>query len=62
LSSVVVDIENIIYFLTKQATLMRRTTVLSLPLQLVFPDLIMSMVSDGKDFLTLVALSGEHEG
>jgi hypothetical protein len=31
------DIENIIYFLTKQASQMRRSTVLSLPLQLVFP-------------------------
>jgi hypothetical protein len=31
------DIENIIYFFTQQATLMRRSTVLSLPLQLVFP-------------------------
>ncbi len=30
-------IENIIYILTKQATLIRRSTVLSLPLQLVFP-------------------------
>jgi hypothetical protein len=29
--------ENIIYFLTKRATPMRRSTVLSLPLQLVFP-------------------------
>jgi len=29
--------ENIIYFFTKLATLMRRSTVLSLPLQLVFP-------------------------
>jgi hypothetical protein len=28
----------IIYFFTKQATLMRRSTVLSLPLQSVFPD------------------------
>jgi len=25
------------YFITKQATLLRRSTVLSLPLQLVFP-------------------------
>ncbi len=32
-------IANITYFLTKQATLMRRSTVLSLPLQLVFPGL-----------------------
>ncbi len=31
------DIENIIYFLTKQASLMRMSTVLSLSLQLVFP-------------------------
>jgi hypothetical protein len=31
------DIENIIYFLTKNAALLRRSTVLSLPLQLVFP-------------------------
>jgi hypothetical protein len=30
-------IENIIYIFTKQATLMRRSTVLTLPLQLVFP-------------------------
>ena len=30
------DIENIICFLTKRATLMRRSTVLSLPPQLVF--------------------------
>jgi hypothetical protein len=29
--------ENMIYFLTKQATLMRRSTVLSLPTKLVFP-------------------------
>jgi hypothetical protein len=29
---------NIIYFLAKQAGLLRRSTVLSLPLQLVFPD------------------------
>ncbi len=31
------NIENTIYFSTKQATLMRRSTVLSLPFQLVFP-------------------------
>jgi hypothetical protein len=30
------DIENITYSLTKQATLIRRSTVLSLPLHLVF--------------------------
>jgi hypothetical protein len=30
-------------FVTKQVTLMRRSTVLSLPLQLVFPDLIIKM-------------------
>ncbi len=30
----------IIYFLTKQATLKRRSTVLSLPFQLVFPDFL----------------------
>jgi hypothetical protein len=29
--------ENIIYFFTKQATLMRRSTVQILPLKLVFP-------------------------
>jgi len=33
------DIANIIYFFSKQAALMRRPTVLSLPLQLVFPDI-----------------------
>ncbi len=31
-------IENISYFFTKQTTLMRRSIVLSLPLQLMFPD------------------------
>jgi hypothetical protein len=31
------DIANIIYFFTKQVTLMRRSTIISLPLQLVFP-------------------------
>jgi len=31
------EIENIIYFLTKWASLMSRSTVLSLPPQLVFP-------------------------
>jgi hypothetical protein len=31
--------ENIIYFFTKQAIWTRRATLLSLPLQLVFPDL-----------------------
>ncbi len=31
------DNANIIYFITKQATLMRRSSVLSRPLQLVFP-------------------------
>jgi len=36
----VFDIANIIYSLTKQATLMRRSTVLSLPLQLLFPALV----------------------
>jgi hypothetical protein len=30
-------LKNIIYFFTKQATLMRRSTVLSLPFQLEFP-------------------------
>jgi len=34
------DIANMIYFYTKQATLMMRSTVLSLPLQLMFPDLV----------------------
>jgi hypothetical protein len=36
------DIANIIYFFTKQATLMRRSTVLNLPLQLVFPAIAIS--------------------
>jgi hypothetical protein len=31
--------ESITYFLTKRASLMRRSTVLNLPLQLVFPGL-----------------------
>jgi hypothetical protein len=31
------DVANITYFFTKQASLMRRSTLLSLPLQLVFP-------------------------
>jgi len=35
--SAVFDIESIIYFLTKRATLMRRSTVLNLPLQLAIP-------------------------
>jgi hypothetical protein len=33
----VFDNENITYFYTKQATSMRRSTVLSLPFELVFP-------------------------
>ncbi len=37
LTSAAFDIENIIYFFTKQATLIRRSTELSLPFQLVFP-------------------------
>ncbi len=37
--------ENIIYLFTKQATLMRRSTVLSHPLQLVFPNFINSYIS-----------------
>jgi hypothetical protein len=41
------DIENIISFLTKQATLMRRSTVLSLHLQLGFP---------GKYYLCLISI------
>jgi hypothetical protein len=36
--------ENVVYFFTKQATLMRRSTVLSLPQQLVFPDLTLSII------------------
>jgi len=36
-------IENIICVFTKQATLMRRSTVLSLPLQLVFPGLTVTL-------------------
>jgi hypothetical protein len=37
-------IENIINFFTKQATSMRRSTVLSLALQLVFPDIMYCMI------------------
>ncbi len=36
-SSAPFDNTNIIHFFTKQATLLRRSIVLSLPLQLVFP-------------------------
>ncbi len=35
--SAALEIENIFYFFTKQATPMRRSTVLRFPLQLVFP-------------------------
>ncbi len=35
--SAALDIPNIIYFYTKQATLMRRSTIVSLPLKSVFP-------------------------
>jgi hypothetical protein len=38
-SSAAFNNENITYFFTKQATLMRRSIVLSLPLQLEFPPL-----------------------
>jgi hypothetical protein len=38
---------NIIYFYTKQATLKRRSNVISLPLQLVFP---------GYDYLLFMAI------
>jgi hypothetical protein len=38
--SAVFDIVNIIYFLTKQATLMRRSTVLSFPLSVSVPWLL----------------------
>ncbi len=41
LRSAALDTTNIIYFFTKQATLMRRSTMLSLPLHLVFPSTIM---------------------
>jgi len=37
LDHLLLKLENIIHFLTKRATPMRRSTVLSLPLQLVFP-------------------------
>jgi hypothetical protein len=37
LDQVLLKLANIIFYFTKQATLMRRSTVLSLPLQLVFP-------------------------
>jgi hypothetical protein len=37
LNQQLLKIENIIYFFTKPAMLMRRSIVLSLPLQLVFP-------------------------
>ena len=40
LSPLVFPVANIIYSFTKQANLMRRSTVLSLPLLLVFPGLI----------------------
>jgi hypothetical protein len=33
-----IDIEDIVYAFTKQDTLMRRSSVQSLPLQLVFPE------------------------
>ncbi len=33
------DIKTIMHFFTKQAAFMRRSTVLSLPLQVVFPEL-----------------------
>jgi hypothetical protein len=39
------NMANNIYFFTKQATLMRRSTVLSLPLQLVFPGQIYGRIS-----------------
>ncbi len=40
LRSAAFDNANIVYFFTKQATIMRRSTVLSLPLQIVFPGII----------------------
>ncbi len=36
------DSENIIYFFTKQPTMRRRSTVLSLPFMLVFPGLYLT--------------------
>jgi hypothetical protein len=38
-------IENIVYLLRKHATLMRRSMVMSLPLQIVFPGLCNSALS-----------------
>jgi hypothetical protein len=40
--SVSLDIVDIIYLFTKEATLMRRSTVLSLSLQVVFPGFSMT--------------------
>jgi hypothetical protein len=51
------DNENIISCFTKQATLMRRSTVLNLPLQLVFPDKTGKRGSqEGGDFLPFCLL------
>jgi hypothetical protein len=41
--------ENIIYFLTKRAILLRRSSVLSLPLHLVFPGLTKNVESGDEE-------------
>ncbi len=52
-----IDIGNIIYLFIKQATLMRRSTILSLPLQSVFPGQTLKIfcctASEEKSYLTL---------
>jgi hypothetical protein len=53
------DIENIIYLFTKQANLVRRSTVLSLPSQLVFPGLSVEPLEnpgESKTYLTRKSL------
>ncbi len=52
------SIENVIYLFTKQATLMRRSSVLSHPLQLAFPGLPFRQVISNKTDKIIAKLTG----
>jgi hypothetical protein len=56
------ETENIIYSLTKRANLIRRSTVLSLPLQLVFPALILEPVTQTLFRFPLLLLKAHLHG